>query len=139
MFKQFFCLTISSDLCLSGVVGAGYQKQSNLQYGNKFEPLGTILPTPNAYRTASGAPGPKYWQQRADYDIKCNLDEKNQELTGTEAITYSNDSPDVLSYLWLQLDENEHSNRKNAGYQDGGSLSKQVGAQRLRDDPVKGN
>ena len=43
-------------------------------HGNKFEQLGTILPTPNEYRTASGAPGPKYWQQRADYDIKCELD-----------------------------------------------------------------
>ena len=46
-------------------------------HGNKFEQLGTILPTPNEYRTASGAPGPKYWQQRADYDIKASLDEKN--------------------------------------------------------------
>ncbi len=45
-------------------------------HGNRFEQLGTILPTPNEYRTASGAPGPKYWQQRCDYDIVCELDEK---------------------------------------------------------------
>ncbi|HRI21869.1 MAG TPA: M1 family peptidase, partial [Panacibacter sp.] len=52
-------------------------------HGNKFEQLGTILPTPNEYRTASGAPGPKYWQQRCDYDIKCTLDEVNLKLTGS--------------------------------------------------------
>ena len=52
-------------------------------HGNKFEQLGNILPTGNEYRTASGAPGPKYWQQRCDYDIKCELDEKNLKLTGS--------------------------------------------------------
>lgn len=86
-------------------------------HGNKFEQLGTILTTPNEQRTASGAPGVKYWQQRADYDIKCTLDEKNLLLTGAETVTYINNSPDVLTYLWLQLDENEHSNTNNANYQ----------------------
>lgn len=90
----------------------------NSNHGNKFEQLGTILPTPNEYRTASGAPGPKYWQQRADYNIKCELDEVNLRLTGSETITYFNNSPDQLTYLWLQLDENEHSATKNANYQD---------------------
>lgn len=85
-------------------------------HGNRFEQLGTILPTPNEYRTASGAPGPKYWQQRADYDIKCELDEKNLKLTGSETVTYFNNSPDVLTYIWLQLDENEHNNLQNADY-----------------------
>ena len=93
-------------------------------HGNKFEQLGTILPTPNEYRTASGAPGPKYWQQRADYDIKATLDEKNLMLHGAETITYFNNSPDVLTYIWLQLDENEHSTTKNAGYPDGSSLGR---------------
>ncbi len=86
-------------------------------HGNRFEQLGTILPTPNEYRTASGAPGPKYWQQRADYDIKGELDEKNLKLTGSETITYYNNSPDALRYLWLQLDENLHSSINNANYQ----------------------
>src|SRR3954470_21486803 len=90
------------------------QNNPNSNHGNKFEALGTILPTPNEYRTASGAPGPKYWQQRADYDIQCNLDEDKQVLTGSETITYSNNSPDELTYLWLQLDENEHSAKNNA-------------------------
>ncbi|MEY2646551.1 MAG: hypothetical protein RL158_527, partial [Bacteroidota bacterium] len=93
-------------------------------HGNKFEQLGTILPTPNEYRTASGAPGPKYWQQRADYDIKATLDEKNLMLHGAETVTYFNNSPDVLTYIWLQLDENEHSSVKNAGYADGSTLSR---------------
>jgi hypothetical protein len=95
-------------------------------HGNKFEQLGTILPTPNEYRTASGAPGPKYWQQRADYDIKCELDEKNLRLTGSETITYYNNSPDVLRYLWFQLDENEHSSTKNANYQTSSAMPKQL-------------
>ena len=70
------------------------------QHGKKFEPLGTLLPTPNEYRTASGAPGPKYWQQRADYDIRCQLTEgTDPSITGTETITYFNNSPDELTYL----------------------------------------
>ncbi len=88
-------------------------------HGNKFEQLGTILPTPNEYRTASGAPGTKYWQQKVDYNIKCSLDEINLKLTGTEVITYYNNSPDELQYLWFQLDENQHSSVNNANYQDG--------------------
>ncbi len=132
MFKQFFCLTISSVFIFGVVSAQDIRNNPSSNHGNKFEQLGTILPTPNAYRTASGAPGPNYWQQRADYDIKCALDEKNLKLTGTETITYTNNSPDVLSYLWFQLDENEHSNRKNSGYQDIGSLSNQVNAAELR-------
>ncbi|MGB2995152.1 MAG: M1 family peptidase, partial [Ferruginibacter sp.] len=66
-------------------------------HGNRFEQLGSILPTPNEYRTASGAPGPKYWQQRCDYDITCELDEANHKLSGKETITYFNNSPNILS------------------------------------------
>jgi Aminopeptidase N len=98
------------------------QNNPGSNHGNKFEQLGTILPTPNEYRTASGAPGPKYWQQRCDYDIKCELDENNLKLTGSETITYYNNSPDELRYLWLQLDENQHSSVKNANYQSGSSM-----------------
>lgn len=77
-------------------------------HGNKFEQLGTIISDPNIYRSASGAPGPAYWQQRADYEIDAELDEKNLRLNGSETITYYNNSPDPLSYLWVQLDENQH-------------------------------
>ena len=73
---------------------------------DKFAQLETLLPTPNSYRTASGAPGPDYWQQRADYDIKVTLDDAKQAISGRETITYTNLSPDVLPYLWVQLDQN---------------------------------
>ena len=73
------------------------------------------LPTPNEYRTASGAPGHAYFQQQADYKMNLVLDDDNQKLMGTEVITYTNNSPDALPYLWLQLDQNiydEHSDTK---------------------------
>ncbi len=78
-------------------------------HGNKFEQLGIILPDPNSYRTASGAPGESYWQMKADYKIKARLDETDLRLHGSEWISYHNNSPHQLSYLWLQLDENQHS------------------------------
>ena len=112
--------TLTGLLLFSGSLAFAQNIQNNpgSNHGNKFEQLGTILPTPNEQRTASGAPGVKYWQQRADYNIKCTLDEKNLLLTGSETITYTNNSPDPLTYIWLQLDENEHSTDKNANYQD---------------------
>lgn len=102
------------------------QNNPGSNHGNKFEQLGITLPTPNEYRTASGAPGPKYWQQRADYDIKCELDEPNLKFTGSETITYFNNSPDVLTYLWFQLDENQHSSVHNADYQSSTAMPKQL-------------
>lgn len=84
------------------------QNNPTSNHGNKFEQLGTILPSPNTYRTASGAPGHEYWQMRADYVIDATLDEKSTQLFGNETITFFNNSPDALTYLWLQLDENEH-------------------------------
>lgn len=79
-----------------------------VNHANKFEELGPLLPTPNEYRSASGAPGHAYWQQRADYNISCELDENAKVLSGEEIITYYNNSPDILTYLWLELDENQH-------------------------------
>ncbi|GAB4031086.1 M1 family metallopeptidase [Spirosoma gilvum] len=77
------------------------------QHANtRFEQLGPILPTPNTFRTASGAPGKDYFQNRADYDIKATLDDATQKITGSETITYHNNSSDALPYLWLQLDQN---------------------------------
>jgi hypothetical protein len=88
-------------------------------HGNKFEQLGTILTTPNSYRNAAGAPGKEYWQQRADYNIEATLDEKNLRLIGSEWITYYNNSPEPLNYLWLQLDENQHHPEGENNYFDG--------------------
>lgn len=71
-----------------------------------FKQLYEELPTPNTYRTASGAPGVDYWQQQVDHVIHVTLDETTHRITGTEQITYHNNSPDALPYLWLQLDQN---------------------------------
>ncbi|NIG57213.1 M1 family metallopeptidase [Chitinophaga sp. Cy-1792] len=84
------------------------QNNPGSNHGNRFEQLGTMLQSPNMYRSASGAPGPKYWQQRADYEIAAEIDDDKQRLTGAETITYFNNSPDPLTYIWLQLDENQH-------------------------------
>lgn len=73
---------------------------------NKFKQLHEELPTPNAYRTASGAPGYAYYQQQADYVIDATLDDQKQQLFGEASITYHNNSPDALEYLWVQLDQN---------------------------------
>ena len=73
---------------------------------NKFRQMGTEFNTPNAYRTASGAPGQFYWQQQANYKISIELDDEKQKITGKETIEYINNSPDVLTYLWVQLDQN---------------------------------
>lgn len=80
--------------------------QTQQPWKGKFEQLDQVLPTPNSYRSASGAPGPAYWQQRADYVINVEFDDNTQLLTGSETITYYNNSPEALRYLWLQLDQN---------------------------------
>ncbi len=72
----------------------------------KFKQLGEELPTPNVYRTASGAPGHQYFQQQADYDMEITLDDQTQRIYGKETVTYTNNSPDELRYLWVQLDQN---------------------------------
>lgn len=64
------------------------------------------LPAPTVYRTASGDPGAQYWQQRVDYDIEVALDPSTHKITGTETITYANNSSDTLPFLWVQLDQN---------------------------------
>ncbi|PIY08478.1 MAG: aminopeptidase [Flexibacter sp. CG_4_10_14_3_um_filter_32_15] len=71
-----------------------------------FKQLDQELPTPNVYRAGSGAPGHEYWQQKVDYKIKLTLDDEKQRITGEEVITYHNNSPDELSYFWVQLDQN---------------------------------
>src|SRR6187399_1552864 len=125
MKKIFFvcCLQL---IAISFLSAQDTKNNAASNHGNKFEQLGNILPTGNEYRTAGGAPGPKYWQQRCDYDIKCELDEKNLKLSGSETITYYNNSPDVLPYLWFQLDENEHSSKNNAGYPEGSTMSNKI-------------
>ncbi|MCT8338596.1 M1 family metallopeptidase [Flavobacteriaceae bacterium TK19130] len=73
---------------------------------NRFKQLYEEFSTPNQYRSASGAPGPNYYQQQADYEMDIELNDEEKRLYGTETITYYNNSPDVLEYLWVQLDQN---------------------------------
>lgn len=102
-------ILIGTVLC--GIVSVRAQQAPTTQYNanTKFEQMGTALPTPNTFRTASGSPGKDYWQQKADYDIKAELNDINQSITGTEKITYTNNAPEELRYLWLQLDQNVFS------------------------------
>ena len=124
-----------------GLSAQNIQNNPKSNHGNKFEQLGTILPTPNVYRTGSGAPGQGYWQNRADYDITSFLDEDKRNLKGSETITYYNNSPDDLEYLWLQLDENEQSTVKNAAFDDSTFLPKTANSDNLKTSelPVKNN
>ena len=102
------------------------------EWNQKFEQLGTMLPTPNTYRTASGAPGIDYWQQRADYKIDVTIDDENQMLYGEEVITYFNNSPDVLRYLWVQLDQNVRANDSNTPLVTPSTMSNSYSGKRLQ-------
>ena len=121
MKKFFYLLTLS---CLA--MNANAQKE----WGGKFEQLGSSLPTPNEYRTGSGAPGEDYWQQKVDYDMAVVLDDNSQTIKGSEEIHYHNNSPDVLKYLWVQLDQNMRNKNSNTykiqaygGLNEGDSIS----------------
>ncbi len=107
----------TSLLCCSGfclfLLGCGLLRPLFAQQANNdvilsdpFRQLDELLPTPNVYRTASGAPGHQYWQQQVDYTIDVALDDATQQIRGSERITYLNRSPDTLTFLWLQLDPN---------------------------------
>jgi hypothetical protein len=110
-------------MAISGTFAQNIKNNPTSNHGNKFEQLGTILPTANEYRTASGAPGSKYWQQKADYNIEATLDEKNLMLIGKEQVTYTNNSPDKLNYLWMQLDENQHDPKADNNFFDNNKMS----------------
>jgi hypothetical protein len=90
------------------VSSAAAQPLVNQKYGrpDPFYPIDMWLTSPNQQRLASGAPGPEYWQQKADYDIDVTLDDAKQTISGREVVRYENRSPHPLSYLWFQLDQN---------------------------------
>jgi len=104
------------------------------KWQGKFEQLDQVLPTPNEYRTGSGSPGPKYWQQKADYVINVELNDESQSITGSEIITYTNNSPDVLKYLWLQLDQNILSDENTLKSTSTGALRDSSAAKTFADD-----
>ena len=107
--RQFFTATFFS----VAFFNAFAQPQVN-PWNDKFRQMGPDeMATPNTYRTASGAPGADYWQQQVDYKMKIRLDDEIQKIHGEEIITYHNNSPDVLYYLWIQLDQNIFSKDNN--------------------------
>ncbi|MFN3784062.1 MAG: M1 family metallopeptidase [Spirosomataceae bacterium] len=115
-------------LLFSGALFAQQRPASPYKANDKFEQLGTQLPTPNTYRNAAGAPGKEYWQQKADYNIKVELDDVNQRLKGSEKITYTNNSPDALTYLWVQLDQNHFKAGSIAQVSKASSINPERGA-----------
>ncbi len=90
---------------------------------NKFRQLYQEFSTPNQYRTASGAPGPAYYQNQADYKMDIELDDRNKKITGSERITYHNNSPNDLEYLWVQLDQNIRAINSPALLKDGNGIA----------------
>jgi hypothetical protein len=114
---------------LSLLAMAAFAVQAQNVNTSKFRQLGQELPTPNVYRTASGAPGHEYYQQRADYDMTVTLDDETQRIYGEETITYTNNSPDELRYLWVQLDQNMRAkNSMTQQIQTGGIFNERGGA-----------
>jgi hypothetical protein len=99
---------------LCGVAAADANKQTKGNFDDKFRQLEVDLPTPNTYRTASGAPGESYWQQKADYVINATLDETAKRITASESVSYKNNSPHSLNYVWFQLDQNIFKQDSNA-------------------------
>ena len=118
---------ISSFLMLFATVAAAQEQEAATREGghtnqSKFRQLYQEFSTPNNYRSASGAPGPDYYQQQADYKMDITLDDKNARLYGEETITYTNNSPDVLEFLWVQLDQNVRSKDSKSPLRDGGGV-----------------
>lgn len=85
--------------------GNGAVKQTKGDFEDKFRQLDEVLPSPNDYRNAAGEPGKEYWQQKVDYTIAISLDEDKRRLSGTQTVTYTNNSPYTLKYLWVQLEQ----------------------------------
>ena len=115
-------------------------RQTKGTFEDKFRQLDEVLPTPNAYRNAGGRPGHEYWQQQADYSIKVALDEKARRVSATAKITYTNNSPDPLEFLWVHLDQNifrkDSIKERTADFGGLGSRGPSVGAPSDK-DPAK--
>ena len=111
MMKKTTFIHLYSLLFLTSIYAQDIQKENKNQERNpdKFKQMYDLLATPNMYRTASGAPGPEYYQQQADYKIDIELDDKNQKLFGKETITYTNNAKEALDYIWVQLDQNQQA------------------------------
>ncbi|WP_418638303.1 M1 family metallopeptidase [Winogradskyella sp.] len=106
IFKYFLCAMCFTSFSIYAQDEIKSERQQGHTNQNKFKQLYDEFATPNMFRTGSGAPGPAYYQQQADYKMDIEIDDVNAKLYGDEIITYTNNSPDELSYLWVQLDQN---------------------------------
>jgi Peptidase family M1 domain len=106
--------------------------QSNV-WEDKFKQLGPELATPNEQRTASGAPGVRYWQQQVDYKMNIRIEDATQKLYGEEWITYHNLSPDGLTYLWVQLDQNNMAKESDAQKIEQSKINDKMGYNDIKD------
>ncbi len=116
---------------LCGSIPNLFSQEENINK-NKFRQLGQELPTPNVYRTASGAPGHEYWQQQADYVMDIEIDDEKQSISGFETITYHNNSPDPLDYVWLQLDQNVRATDSDSYIIKNNSISEKMSPRQLK-------
>lgn len=141
MFFQHWSLGRSLSLGLAVLLNlvvvssvANAQPFPNKKYNqiDYFRQLEEILPTPNSYRTAAGEPGPGYWQQRVDYVIDVAIKDEDQTLHGSELVTYHNDSPHTLRYLWFQLDANIFSPDSDANLTTSSRLMERVPVEMLQ-------
>ncbi|PIF01667.1 MAG: aminopeptidase [Maribacter sp.] len=123
MHRIKYCF-VSIFLLFATVMTAQEVEQGGKEPGHtnqsRFRQMYQEFATPNTYRSASGTPGPDYYQQQADYKMDIELDDKNTKIYGTETITYTNNSPDNLEFLWLQLDQNVRAKDSKSPLRDGG-------------------
>jgi hypothetical protein len=112
-------------------------KQSGKYDTSKFSQMYDLLATPNMFRTASGAPGPAYYQQQADYKIDVELDDKNAKLSGSETVTYYNNSPDSLEYLWVQLDQNQAAKNSQSPLAENEKIDQVLPAEKFANEFLK--
>ena len=120
--KLIMISMIFSSMGISQEVKENSRQNGHLNI-NKFRQMYQEFSSPNMFRTAAGAPGPAYYQQQADYNISIELDDQNKKIYGRETITYTNNSPDNLEYLWVQLDQNIRKKDSPSLIRDGDGVS----------------
>jgi hypothetical protein len=126
--KKLKYVLLSAFLVSVGAIAQEEEKKAEREQGhtnnNKFKQLYDEFSSPNVYRAASGAPGHAYYQQQADYKMDLILDDEKSTLSGEETITYTNNSPDVLKYLWIQLDQNVRAKDSKTPLSEGSGVRK---------------
>lgn len=142
LLSAFLSLTVALGAFAQEVKTEEKKRESGHYDENKFRQMYTEMATPNMFRTASGAPGPAYYQQKADYKMNLELDDKNKKLYGSETITYHNNAPESLEYLWVQLDQNIERPDSKTPLAESEALSKSIStdgfAKKFMEKPFQG-